>query len=199
MRADEGVPEVLLGIIEGDLESARVSIDTGGGGGTLMTWFRLWEVGMVDMRLALLVSVGLIVLAPSPVAWEEWCPPGIMEARLLPVDDGVEPLPPPRGERGANVDKRFGSGVRASAADKFAWLSRGGGCTDLAFALLELPQLRVASRPVPEDISIDVLVVSPPVLSPNRLGRRRWLLAKWSLASPMTPGPMDLRGGFPMA
>ena len=65
------MPEVLLGIIEGDLESARVSIDTGGGGGTFMTWFRLWEVGMVDMRFALLVSVGLIVLAPSPVAWEE--------------------------------------------------------------------------------------------------------------------------------
>lgn len=140
VRAEEGVPEVLLGIIEGDRDSARVSIDTGGGGGTLMMWFRLWEVGIVDMRFALLVSVGLMVLAPRPVACEEWCPPGIIDA-LLPPDDGVEPLPPPRGERVSSVEKRFGSGARVSPADKFACVDRGGGCADLAFALLELAQL----------------------------------------------------------
>lgn len=122
-----------------------------------------------------------------------------MEALLLPVDEGVEPLPPARGERGASVDKRFESGMRASATDKFVWLSRGGGCTDLAFALLALPQLRVASEPVPEDMSIEVLAVSPPMRSLSKLGRRLWVPAKGSPVSPMTPGPIDLRGGFPMA
>ena len=34
--ADDGVVEVLLGIIDGDLELSRVFIETGGGGGTLM-------------------------------------------------------------------------------------------------------------------------------------------------------------------
>ncbi len=66
--ADDSVPEVFLGIIEGDLDSALVSMETGGGGGTSITWLKLWDVGMVDMRFALLVSVGLIVLAPSPWA-----------------------------------------------------------------------------------------------------------------------------------
>lgn len=32
---EEGVTEAFLGIIDGDLELGRVSIDTGGGGGTL--------------------------------------------------------------------------------------------------------------------------------------------------------------------
>jgi hypothetical protein len=36
VRADDGVPDAFLGIIEGDLDSARASIETGGGGGTLM-------------------------------------------------------------------------------------------------------------------------------------------------------------------
>jgi hypothetical protein len=75
VRADDGVTEVRLGIIDGDLDSVRVSIlrvskETGGGGGTLRIWFRLCDVGMVDMRFALFVSVGLIVLAPRPVACE---------------------------------------------------------------------------------------------------------------------------------
>lgn len=32
VREDEGVPEVFLGIMDGDFDSARVSIETGGGG-----------------------------------------------------------------------------------------------------------------------------------------------------------------------
>lgn len=69
---EEGVPEAFLGIIEGDLDSARFSIDTGGGGGGLETWFRLIDWGMIESLFILRVSVGLIVLAPSPVAWVEW-------------------------------------------------------------------------------------------------------------------------------
>lgn len=65
---DEGVPEAFLGIIEGDLDSARVSIDTGGGGGTLVEVGVFCDAGMVESRFILRVSVGLIVLAPRPVA-----------------------------------------------------------------------------------------------------------------------------------
>jgi hypothetical protein len=36
VRAEEGVTDVFLGIIDGDLDSARVSRVTGGGGGTFM-------------------------------------------------------------------------------------------------------------------------------------------------------------------
>jgi hypothetical protein len=67
VRAEEGVAEAFRGIIDGDLESARVSVDTGGGGGTLVIWFRLWEPGKIDMRCMRFVSVGLMVLAPSPL------------------------------------------------------------------------------------------------------------------------------------
>jgi hypothetical protein len=75
VREDDGVPEVLLGIIEGDFDSALSTwlfIDTGGGGGGVETWPRLTDCGIVDIRFILLVSVGLIVLAPSPVACDEW-------------------------------------------------------------------------------------------------------------------------------
>jgi hypothetical protein len=74
VREDDGVPEVRRGIIEGDFDSALsvgLFIDTGGGGGGVDTWPRLTDCGMVDIRFILLVSVGLIVLAPSPVACDE--------------------------------------------------------------------------------------------------------------------------------
>ena len=80
-----------------------------------------------------------------------------------------------------------------SPADRFAWCGRGGGCTDFAFAVLGLPRKRLDS---PDCRSTDVLVGSPP-LSAIKLGRRLWLLAKVSPASPITPGPMDLRGALP--
>lgn len=38
---EDGVPEAFLGIMEGDLDSARVSMDTGGGGGTFEDWLKL--------------------------------------------------------------------------------------------------------------------------------------------------------------
>lgn len=68
VRAEEGVTDAFLGIMDGDLLSARVSIETGGGGGTLIIWFKLCDPGMIDMRFILLVSVGLMVRAPRPVA-----------------------------------------------------------------------------------------------------------------------------------
>jgi hypothetical protein len=66
---------------------------------------------MVESRFILLVSVGLIVLAPRPVACDEWWAPGIIETLLL-AEDGVLNRPPTRGDRGARVECRFCSGVR---------------------------------------------------------------------------------------
>jgi hypothetical protein len=62
------VAEAFLGIIDGDLDAARVSDDTGGPDATLETWFELMDCGIMDMRFIRLVSVGLMVRAPSPVA-----------------------------------------------------------------------------------------------------------------------------------
>lgn len=68
VRAEDGVKEVLRGIMEGERDSARVSRETGGGGGgTLLSTLRLCDWGRTDNRFILLVSVGLIVRAPKPV------------------------------------------------------------------------------------------------------------------------------------
>lgn len=68
VRDDDGVAEAFLGIIDGDLEAARVSIETGGFAGTFETWLELMDCGIMDIRFNLLVSVGLMVRAPRPVA-----------------------------------------------------------------------------------------------------------------------------------
>lgn len=164
--ADEGVAEGRRGIIDGERESERLLIETGGGGGKLISWVKGWlcVVGIIDMRFMRRVSVGLIVLAPSP------CDPGIMEARL-PPEDGVVPRPPTLGDRVAN-EKRLASGVprfALMAVFKFVWLVRDEGCTDLAFAALVFTlSLRVGSDP-----SRDVLVESEPPRSEIILGRLR--------------------------
>lgn len=121
VRAEDGVAEALRGIMDGDLESARVSVAIGGGGGTLVTWLRLWEPGNMDIRCMRFVSVGLIVLAPSPltcggVPWA-WAP-GIIDARFTtPDDEGVRPRPFTRGERGGSVECRFCSGVSVASVE----------------------------------------------------------------------------------
>lgn len=76
---------------------------------------------MVERRLIRLASVGLMVRAPRPVAWDAWWLPGMTEALLL-FDEGVvpRPLPPARGDFGARVDKRFCSGVKVLPGIKFA-------------------------------------------------------------------------------
>jgi hypothetical protein len=99
-----------------------------------------------------LVSVGLMVLAPRPVACEPWLP-GARDALLL-AEEGVWTLPPARGERGTKVDSLLWSGVRVLPE---VWLGRGGGWTDLAFAALELDRILVVSA---DELSMDVLVRS---------------------------------------
>lgn len=67
VRDEEGV-DVFRGSIEGERDEARRSdvgrgwVDTGGG--------MRGVLGMMDMRFIRLVSVGLMVLAPRPVACE---------------------------------------------------------------------------------------------------------------------------------
>ena len=71
VRAEEGVRDGLRGIIEGDRDSARIFNEGGGGGGgggSVASTFQLCDLGIVDNRLILLVSVGLMVRAPRPVA-----------------------------------------------------------------------------------------------------------------------------------
>lgn len=67
----------------------------------------------MDKRFILLVSVGLIVLAPKPVAWL----PGIMDMRL--PDEGVPAFPVRRGDLGVKLEWRFCSGVKFDPPSKF--------------------------------------------------------------------------------
>lgn len=58
-----------LGLIKGDPEFDLLSIDTGGGGGMLLGWLiGCGGGGIMDMRFIRRVSVGLMVLAPKPLA-----------------------------------------------------------------------------------------------------------------------------------
>lgn len=127
---------------------------------------------MIERRFILRVSVGLIVLAPRPVACEEWWAPGIIETRLL-LEDGVLRRPPTRGDRGVSVECRFCSGVRVLPKLRFPWPGRGGGCTDLDLAALELGKpLALSSHDVlPSKETLAEAVDAP---SDRRLGRLFW-------------------------
>lgn len=140
MREDEGVPEAFLGNIDGDRDVGRVLGSLGNCGGTAGDGGRLWLTTCVwcieDMRFIRLVSVGLIVLAPRPVAWEAWGRPGITDIRLFPDPGACEFFAPvARGERGKALDILLDSGVRVLlSAESIDWFIRGGGCTERAFA-----------------------------------------------------------------
>ena len=89
VRDEEGV-DIFLGNIEGDLEDVRIVDISGCGVGGV------FGIGgafcRIDIRFALRASVGLTVLAPSPVACDEGIP-GITDIRFA-EDDGVfVPLP----------------------------------------------------------------------------------------------------------
>jgi len=53
----------------------------------------------MDIRFILRVSVGLMVLAPSPVACEEWVTPGMIDIRFAGA--ALAPFAEGRGDRGA--------------------------------------------------------------------------------------------------
>lgn len=105
--------ETFLGSIEGDLDDVRLKFASG--------WVLGGVFGMgggfckIDKRFALRASVGLTVLAPSPVACEDPIGiPGITDIRFVEEDGVVVPRPfgfP--GDRPAKEADRLWSGVPA--------------------------------------------------------------------------------------
>lgn len=197
VRDDDGVADAFRGIIDGDLECSRCS--SGGGGGALASWVRLGTWCM-DMRFIRRVSVGLMVLAPRPLACDAWDPPpGITDCLLdcewaEPPAPPVFPLLPPRGDRGDIVDRRLLSGV-----ERFVVLVRGSAwCIDLALVALFV-RFRGVSKPAPELPSIEVRVESsPPPALPMMLGLLLLCAVRLPKSVSMGPGPMDFLGGFAM-
>lgn len=138
VREDEGVG-IFLGSIDGEREEVRLEISGCGGvfgmGGAFCK---------TDNRFALLASVGLMVLAPSPVACVvEVGMPGITDIRFAEDDGVVVPLPfvlP--GDRPANEDDLECSGV---VMCKCTCPCLEGGCKDLVFAAREAVKPRAPS------------------------------------------------------
>lgn len=81
-----------------------------------------------------------------------------------------------RGERGNENEGVLLSTVRVllSAVDRLEWLTRGGGCTDLALAARD--PVRLLSFMGRDPPSMEERVDSAPVLSDMdaKLGRRLW-------------------------
>lgn len=159
---DDGGVDILRGIIEGEWELDRSSVGSGEGFANCCTGAGRGCGGAMDMRFALFVSVGEIVLAPSPENWA----PGRTEALL--ADVGV---PLFLGDFGNRFDVRLWSGVRrtgsVAAEGKLADIL-GRGCTDLAFAALVLEKALVVvsgAGPLPLRISRDERTASPFCLS----------------------------------
>lgn len=96
VREDEGV-EILRGSIDGERDEARTSVAKGNAlvpDGVCWPWF--W---CIDNRFIRRVSVGLMVLAPRPVACDACETPGMMDMRF--PEDELPPFPGGRGDRGA--------------------------------------------------------------------------------------------------
>jgi hypothetical protein len=125
----------------------------------------------MDSRLALLTSVGLTVLAPSPVACELLIIPGITDIRFA-EEDGVFVLRP--GCLLANDDDLLCSGVLIV---KCACSSVEGGCRDLVFAALDIVSPRPPSvyfPPFPILSRVETAASDKPCADEfeTRLGRR---------------------------
>ncbi len=195
VREEEGV-EILRGSMDGERDEARTSVDSGGGGFIDACDWSPWFWCIFDIRFIRLVSVGLMVRAPRPVACEAWGTPGIIDIRF--PDNGLEPFAAVRGERGRAIDIWLWSTVKVLVSgDNVDWLARAGGCTDLALEAREPVRFRVTSPKGRGPPSIDERVESKPFLSDTdaALGLRfrdsKSLLSK-------TPGPTDFLGGFTM-
>lgn len=191
VRDEDGVADAFRGIMDGDLECSRCS--SGGGGGALATWLGPGSWCM-DMRFSLRVSVGLMVLAPSPLACDACGIPGMTDCRRDWDELPLFPLLPPRGDLGEIVERRLLSGV-----ERFAVFVRGSAwCIELAFVALLLARFRGVSNPLPLPASIEARVKSvPPLALVIRLGL---LLCAVRLPKSVsvTPEPVDFLGGFAM-
>jgi len=154
---------------------------------------------MTDMRFILRVSVGLIVRAPSPVAWEACETPGITDARF--DDRGWAAfLLPGLGDRGIPASVFPRSGVRLLTSEVSTIGTRGGGWTDLALEALDAVRFLVASPPSRLPPSIDERADPGTGLSEFEamLGRRRCVVRLLAYSGSKTPGPTDFLGGLPM-
>lgn len=131
VREDEGVG-IFLGSTEGDLEEVRFVRISG------------WEVGgvfgmgggpcSIDSLFALFASVGLTVLAPSPVACEEPGNPGITDILFADEEGVVVPLPfALPGDLPAKEADLLCSGVLVETV-KCVCPFLEGGCKDFVFA-----------------------------------------------------------------
>ena len=144
--------------------------------------------GIIDSLFNLRASVGLIVLAPSPVAW--W---GIADALLFAEEDGVPVRPPDRPGvlDGLVEDDLVGSGVLEGTKSSLL-ASLLAGWRDFAFKLLELvDSCRLPCRADGPFESFSAVAFRAPMLGLLRGGG-----ATFSEASGATnvPGPIDLRG-----
>lgn len=107
----------------------------------------------VDRRLARLASVGLIVLAPRPVACEEEsCIPGMTDIRFA-EDEGVsKPCPLTRpGDLPAKDDDLLCSGVIIVGVERCVWSCLEGGWSDFVLdARAYIIGLELSPGPFPE-------------------------------------------------
>lgn len=193
VREDEGV-EIFRGSMEGERDAERTSADNGGGFGKTGAGDCPW-VWCNDSRFNRLVSVGLIVLAPRPVAWGSEGAPGITDIRFPTA--GLELLAAALGDRGSAMEIWLFSSDRALVSgDSMDWLALGGGCTDLALELLE-PEWARKKSPIGRDppSTEDRVADSSPALSDSEaaLGRR----LRGSNSPPRPTSPVDFLGGLP--
>jgi hypothetical protein len=124
MLTDDGVG-VFLGSADGERDAVRIVEESGWGvGGVCGIGGAFCNEGApckTDNRFALLASVGLTVLAPSPVACEPWPIPCITDIRFAEEDGVFMPWP---GDLLANEEDLLCSGV---PTPKFACPCIAGG------------------------------------------------------------------------
>lgn len=180
----------LVGSKDGDLDKAALSLANGGMSGILAISLMPCVWGIMESRFIRRVSVGLIVLAPKPLAWELL--PGIIEA-LLDAEFGVDVLLDTRGDREAS-DSLFASVAVAAPNPGMvpACVTRGGGCTDFALDA----RVFAARKRDESDPSTDERAESLPVPSATRLVLRRCVARPMDSVSLLEPGTMDLRACF---
>lgn len=198
VRLEEGVG-VFRGSIDGDLDNrpAETGSATGVDGAATGTGM---PAGNVDRRRALLVSVGLIVRAPRPVACEaDGGIPGMTDI-LFADEVGVVGLRVSRcGDLSVKDEDRPCSGVKLGVKDeKLTCLE--GGSSDFDFVdrgvlktrspMLFDPLLRAAESERSDMLLIEGLAV--------KLGRLRCDVCLVSCPSPVPAPPIDFRGPFPV-
>lgn len=155
----------------------------------------------VDKRFARLASVGLIVLAPRPVACDvDVGIPGIIDIRFAD-EDGVDvPLPLGRpGDLDAKDEDLLWSGVKFAVDTGGGCL--GGGWRDFAFAARAVARRAPSVAMFPDPAILDR---NPPAsdrlfaeVLDARLGRRLCDGLDDKSVS-VTPCPIDFRAPFPV-